>query len=97
VQLRLHRLRQGRVLGGEHAAQAHPLVAQDGLVERGVALQLLTRLAGLTVDCVESLNETSPVALDQRAPENCLRPEVVVKACFGDAELCGNIRMAESL
>src|SRR5215510_14510311 len=93
----LHRLRQRGVLGGEHAAQAHPVVAQHIRVDLRVPRQLLRGVAGGAIDLAERREERTLIPRDEAGPELRLRGKVIVEACFRDLERPGDVRVAEAV
>src|ERR671923_1320132 len=92
-----HRFGQRLVIGRQHAAQAHALLVQDIRVDAGVCVELGRRVATGGVDSLECGGEAGGVALDERPAELRLAGKVVVQAGFGDAQLSGDVGVAEAL
>ena len=93
----LHRLREGLVLRGEHAAQAHLAVAQHPQVQARVGVQLRARSAVRGVEARESFHETAGVTGDERLAEGGLAGEVVVQGGLGDLQLGSDVGVAEAV
>ena len=94
-ELRLHRLGERAVLGGEHAAQAHPIVLEDTEIEGGIGPELAQGVDGLAVDTGQLGDEADRVALDERGAELGLAGEVIVEGRRRDPELGRDIGIAE--
>jgi hypothetical protein len=92
-----HRLGQGRVVGGEHPAQAHPIVSENRRVQLGVRAELLRRVDPASVDGHEGVREPHRVPFDQCFPELRLAGVVVVERRLRDVELFGDVRVTESV
>ena len=95
--LLLHRLRQCRVLGGDHAAEAQAVMDEHASVERDVSPELLGCAARLRVNRAEVAREHVVITRHERAPELRLRRKVVVEARLGDAELARDVGVAEAI
>ena len=88
---RLHRRRQRRVLGRQHAAQAHAVIADHRVVELDVPASLsrgLRRLRSMPA----APRESRLVALDQRTAEIGLRSRSGNAGWLGHAELARRCR-----
>src|SRR5919108_5647631 len=92
-----HRFGQRLVIGRQHAAQAHALLVQDIRVDAGVCIELGRRVAAGGVDPLECGGEAGGVALGERPAELRLAGKVVVQAGFGDAQLGGDVGVAEAV
>jgi len=92
-----HRFRQRVVVGREHAAEAHALVSQDVGVDAGVGGEPGWGVAAACVDLLERFGEAGGVAADQRFAELGLSGKVVVEAGLGEAELGGDVGIAEAV
>ena len=93
----LHGGRQRLVLGGQHAAQAHPLLTQHVEVDSGVRRDLRRCVARSVVDLVERGLESGRVPVDQRPAKLCLAGEVVVEGRLGNAEFGSDIGVADAV
>ena len=92
-----HRLGKGRIVGGEHPAQAHPIVSEYLRVQLCVRAELLRRVDPAGVDGHERVREPGRVPFDQRFTELRLAGVVVVERCLRDVELFGDVRVTESV
>ncbi len=90
-------LGEGLVLGGEHAAQAHPFFAQHLGVQARVRVELGGGGRDVGVDRCERVRETLRVASDERLAQLGLAGEVVVEAGLGEGQLGGHVRVAEAV
>ncbi len=90
-----HRLWQGPVLGGEHAAEAHALLSQHVEIERDVALEPGRVVGARGVHGVESDGESCGVSGDEGGAQVGLAGKVVVQGRPGHTQLGGDVGVAE--